>query len=84
MTGTEIIQNIVEMNYTYNENSCDSVSFWREAVLKVPEFVKEDIKELRKSVKETCSYMGMTDFTFNPVFGDILEPLKLDIIIEGE
>ena len=81
MRGTEIIQNIVEMNYCYNDESFESISFWEEAVSKVPEFVKEDIKELRESVKENCADLGISDFEFTPIFGKILSPLNLDIKI---
>ena len=39
MTKQEIIKNIEEMNYSYNEETLEAYSFWREAVKKVPDFI---------------------------------------------
>ena len=52
MTKKDIIANIEAMNYYYNEENEESYSFWKEAVKKVPEFVKQDIADLRASLKD--------------------------------
>jgi len=83
MTKKEIIANIEAMNYYYNEENEESYSFWREAVKKVPEFVKQDIAELRASLKEVWNNdLDMQDFSFSKQFAEILKPLNLDILVD--
>ena len=86
MTKQEIIKNIEEMNYSYNEETVEAYSFWREAVKKVPEFVKQDIASLRKSILNTCAYDDElpNDFSFSKKYAKILRPLNLDITIDEE
>jgi len=83
MTKKEIIANIEAMNYYYNEENEESYSFWREAVKKVPEFVKQDITELRASLKEVFNDdLGMQDFYFSKQYAEILKPLNLGLSVE--
>ena len=81
MTKKEIIDNIEAMNYYYNEETEESYSFWREAVKKVPEFVKQDIADLRQSMKEVWNG---DDFSFSKQFAEILRPLDLDILVDED
>jgi len=84
MTKKKIIQHIKEMNYYYNSETDEGFDFWKEAVKKVPEFIKNDISELRKSIKDICNDdLDMEDFIFSKEFGEILKPLNLDIQIES-
>jgi hypothetical protein len=83
MTKKEIIANIEAMNYYYNEENEESYSFWREAVKKVPEFVKQDIADLRASLKDVFnSDLDMQDFSFSKQFAEILKPLNLNILVD--
>jgi hypothetical protein len=84
MTKKEIIANIEAMNYYYNEENEESYSFWREAVKKVSDFVKQDIADLRQSMKEVCGYDDElpTDFSFSKKYAEILKPLNLDILLD--
>lgn len=85
MTKKEIIANIEAMNYYYNEETEESYSFWREAVKKVPEFVKQDIAELRASLKEVWNNdLDIQDFSFSKQFAEILKPLNLDILVDED
>ena len=85
MTKKEIIANIEAMNYYYNEENEESYSFWREAVKKVPEFVKQDIAELGASLKEVWNNdLDMQDFSFSKQFAEILKPLNLDILVDED
>jgi hypothetical protein len=82
MTKKEIIANIEAMNYYYNEENEESYSFWREAVKKVPEFVKQDIADLRASLKNVFnSDLDMQDFSFSKQFAEILKPLNINILV---
>ena len=83
MTKKEIIANIEAMNYYYNEENEESYSFWKEAVKKVPEFVKQDIAELRASLKDVFNKdLDMQDFSFSKQFAEILKPLNLNILVD--
>lgn len=83
MTKKQIIAEIEAMNYYYNSETEEGFEFWKEAVKKVPEFIKQDIASLRESVKE-FNDMDMEDFIFSKEFGEILKPLNLDIQVETE
>jgi hypothetical protein len=85
MTKSQIIDNIEAMNYYYNEENEESYSFWREAVKKVPEFVKQDIAELRASLKSQSNWFYKTpDFSFSKQFAEILKPLNIDVLIDED
>ena len=83
MTKKQIISEIEAVNYGYNSETEEGFKFWKEAVKKVPEFIKKDIADLRTSIKEFDD-MDMDDFIFSKEFGEILSPLNLDIQVEAE
>lgn len=85
MTKKQIIAEILSGNYYYNSETEEGFEFWKEAVKKVPEFIKNDIADLRKSIKDICNNdLDMDDFIFSKEFGEILKPLNLDIQVEIE
>ncbi len=83
MTKKQIIAEIMSGDYYYNSETEEGFEFWKEAVKKVPEFIKQDIASLRESVKE-FNDMDMDDFIFSKEFGEILKPLNLEIQVETE
>ena len=78
MTKQDIIANIEEMDFSYNEETQESYEFWKEAVNKAPEFIKEDIAGLRKEYKD----MWEEDFSFSVKYAEILKPLNLKITVD--
>ena len=77
MTKAQIISEIESGNYYYNHEDQESYSFWKQAVKKVPEFVKNDIAGLRA---EMMDFWG-EDFFFSKEFAEILKPLNLEISV---
>jgi hypothetical protein len=85
MTKAQIISEINSGNYYYNQiDDPESYNFWKQAVKKAPEFIKNDIADLRKSMSDVCNYDEElpNDFSFSKEFAEILKPLNLDILID--
>lgn len=82
MKKHEIKRHINECNYMFSDNDNDTLSFWKEAVAKIPNFVIKEINSLVEFSKNDAEFGNPLGFSFNIEYKEIFRTLNLNLRYE--